>query len=93
MYSQGESILNIVEQYGLGEIVGGTSGGANGNIIMFPLVGSGVITWTGMKVTKHDSSQHHTIGIQPTIRAERTIKGIREGRDEVLEAALRQIPH
>ncbi len=90
-YSQGESILNIVEEYRLGEIIGGASAGANGNIIMFPLVGSGVITWTGMKVTKHDGSQHHLVGIKPNLPAVRTLKGVREGRDEVVEAALNLI--
>ena len=46
---------------------------------------------TGMKVTKHDGSQHHLVGIQPTIPMERTIAGIREGRDELLEKALEVI--
>jgi C-terminal processing protease CtpA/Prc len=29
------------------------------------------------------------VGIQPTIRVERTIRGIVEGRDELLEAAVK----
>jgi len=41
-----------------------------------------------MKVLKHDGSQHHGIGIQPTVPVSRTIKGIREKRDEQLERAL-----
>jgi hypothetical protein len=41
-----------------------------------------------MKVLKHDGSQHHLIGIQPTIPVERTIQGVIEGRDEFLEKAL-----
>jgi C-terminal processing protease CtpA/Prc len=44
-----------------------------------------------MKVIKHDGSQHHLIGIQPTIPMERTIQGIREGRDEFLEKAIEVI--
>ena len=44
-----------------------------------------------MRVVKHDGSQHHTIGIQPTIPLKPTIKGIREGRDELLEKALETI--
>jgi C-terminal processing protease CtpA/Prc len=41
-----------------------------------------------MKVLKHDDSQHHLVGILPTIPMEPTIKGIREGRDELLEKAI-----
>jgi C-terminal processing protease CtpA/Prc len=39
-------------------------------------------------VFKHDESQHHLVGIQPTVPVERTNEGVREGRDEVLRAAL-----
>ena len=41
-----------------------------------------------MRVVKHDGSQHHLIGILPTVPAERTIQGVIEGRDELLEKAL-----
>jgi C-terminal processing protease CtpA/Prc len=41
-----------------------------------------------MRVRKHDGSQHHLVGIRPDVRAERTIEGVRAGRDEVLETAL-----
>jgi len=46
-----------------------------------------------MKVYKHDGSQHHLIGIQPTVPAVRTIQGVREGRDELFEKALEIIGH
>jgi hypothetical protein len=41
-----------------------------------------------MRVTKHDGSRQHLIGIQPTIPASRTIAGVIAGRDEVVEKAL-----
>jgi hypothetical protein len=41
-----------------------------------------------MRVTKHDGTRHHLLGIQPTIPASRTIAGVIAGRDEVFEAAL-----
>jgi C-terminal processing protease CtpA/Prc len=41
-----------------------------------------------MKVTNHDGTQFHQIGIQPTIPLERSIAGIRAGKDEFLERAL-----
>jgi hypothetical protein len=54
----------------------------------FVLPGDFRIVWTGMKVLKHDGSQHHLIGIKPTVPAKRTIQGIIEGRDEFFEKAL-----
>jgi hypothetical protein len=41
-----------------------------------------------MKVVKHDGSQHHTIGILPTVPCRRTAAGAAAGRDEQLEKAL-----
>ena len=41
-----------------------------------------------MKVLKHDGSQHHGIGILPTVPVAQTLKGVREGRDEVLEKGI-----
>jgi len=38
-----------------------------------------------------DGSRNHLIGIQSTIQALKTITGVAEGRDEVLEKALAYI--
>lgn len=86
--SYAESTMGYVEGFGLGEIVGGPTAGANGNVNPFTTPGGYTLYWTGMKVLKHDGSQHHTIGILPTVPAEPTLAGIREGRDELLERAL-----
>lgn len=86
--SYAESVMGIVEHYGLGEIVGRPTAGANGNINPFTLPGGYRVMWTGMRVVKHDSSQHHIIGIRPTIPSQRTLEGIRAGRDEDLQRAL-----
>jgi C-terminal processing protease CtpA/Prc len=80
--------MGFIEGYRLAEIVGQPTAGTNGNVNPFALPGGFRISWTGMKVVKHDGSQHHLIGIQPTVPAERTIQGVREGRDEFLEQAL-----
>lgn len=89
--SYAESTMGIVEAYKLGEIIGTPTAGTNGNINPFVLPGDFTVYWTGMRVTKHDGSAHHGVGILPTIRAEPTIRGIWEGRDEVLEKALEVI--
>jgi hypothetical protein len=86
--SYGESVMGIVEHYRLGEIVGQPTAGTNGNVNPFHLPGGYRVTWTGMRVVKHDDRQHHLIGILPTVPLERTISAVRDGRDEYLEKAL-----
>jgi hypothetical protein len=89
--SRAETIMGIVEHYKLGEIVGEPTAGTNGTVAELTLPGGMFLYWTGLKVIKHDGSQHHNIGIQPTIPVERTLQGVMEGRDEQLEAALKVI--
>jgi len=86
--SYAESILGIVEHYKLGDIVGSTTAGTNGNVNPFTLPGGYIVSWTGMKVLKHDGSQHHGVGIAPTVPVVPTPAGIAAGRDEVLEKAV-----
>ncbi len=85
--SYAESCMAIVEHYQLGEIVGATTAGTNGNINRQYLPGFYTVIWTGMKVTKHDDTQHHGVGVQPTVPVAPTRAGIAAGRDEVLERA------
>jgi len=86
--SYAETIMGIVEHYDLGTIVGQPTAGVNGNVNPLTLPGGYRIAWTGMRVRKHDGSQHHLIGIRPDVSATRTIEGVRAGRDEVLERAV-----
>jgi C-terminal processing protease CtpA/Prc len=86
--SYAESLMSFVEYYKLGAIVGQPTAGTNGNVNSFALPGGFRIAWTGMKVVKHDGSQHHLIGVRPTVPMKRSIKGVLEGRDELFEKAL-----
>lgn len=86
--SYAESIMGIIEAYKLGEIIGSTTAGTNGNVNPFVLPGGIAVSWTGMKVLKHDGSRHHGVGIHPTVPVERTAAGVAAGRDEVLEKAV-----
>jgi C-terminal processing protease CtpA/Prc len=86
--SYAESLMGIVEAYKLGEIVGESTAGTNGNVCPADLYLGYSMAFTGMKVLKHDGSRHHGMGILPTVPVSRTIKGIRQGRDEQLEKAL-----
>jgi C-terminal processing protease CtpA/Prc len=86
--SYAESFLSFVEHYRLAEIVGQPTAGTNGNVNVLSLPGGYQVPWTGMRVVKHDGSRHHLVGILPTIPATRTIAGVRQGRDELLERGL-----
>ena len=86
--SASETLLGIVEHYKLGEIVGEPTAGTNGDVNPFTVPCGFTITWTGLRVLKHDGSQHHGVGIQPTIPVSRTIEGIAAGKDEFLERAV-----
>lgn len=86
--SYAESCLGFVEGYKLATIVGQPSAGTNGNVNRFELPGGYSVAWTGMRVVRHDGSQQHAIGIKPDVYVNRTIKGVREYRDEFLEKAI-----
>jgi C-terminal processing protease CtpA/Prc len=86
--SYAESYMGFIENYKLATIIGQPTAGTNGNVNILQLPGYYSITWTGMKVQKHDGSVHHGVGIIPNVFVQKTIKGVREGRDEFLEKAL-----
>ena len=87
--SQAESVLEIVEHYRLGEIVGQRTAGVTGNANPFVLPGGYRVSFTGMRVRKLNGELHHGSGIAPTVPVEKTLDGLMSGRDEVLERALR----
>lgn len=86
--SYAETYMGIVEAFHLADIVGATTAGTNGNINPFTLPGGYNVVWTGMQVLKQDGSRHHGVGIHPTVPVTRTLKGVIEGRDEVLERGI-----
>lgn len=88
--SYAESVMGYVEALGI-DIAGSPTAGTNGNIRRVTLPTGSTVVFTGMKVTRHDGSRSHLVGIRPTIPVEPTVAGIREGRDEVLDRALEVI--
>ena len=86
--SYAESCLGFIEGYNLAIKVGQPTSGTNGNVNPFSIPGGYTISWTGMKVVKHNGSQHHGVGIIPDIYVSKSIKGIKEHRDEFLEKAI-----
>lgn len=86
-----ETLMGLVEGLQLGEIVGQPTAGTNGNLCMVQLPAGYRMAFTGMRTLKHDGSRHHGVGILPTVPVAKTIQGVRDGRDEQLEQALRLV--
>ena len=71
--------------------MGSQTAGADGNVskIIFP--GNYQCFMTGIGIYYPDGKETQRIGIVPDIEVKPTIQGIKEGRDEVLEAAIKEI--
>ncbi len=72
-------------------VVGSTTAGADGNVSEISLPGGLRTAISGIGVFYPDKRPTQRIGIVPDVEVRPTIAGIRDGRDEVLEEAVRQI--
>lgn len=86
--SYAETLLGMVEAYDLGTIIGAPTAGANGDVNTIILPGGFSLRWTGLEVTRHGGERLHGLGIPPDIPVGRTVEGVRQRRDEALDAAL-----
>jgi C-terminal processing protease CtpA/Prc len=68
--------------------IGSATAGANGDVTNLVLPGGLSVSFTGQEVRFAGNRQLQRLGVQPDIRVEPTIAGIRKGQDEVLEAAI-----
>lgn len=83
-----ESLVELVNVHDLAEIVGQPTAGAGGDFNRMVLPGNFDFRWTGVRVLGRDGSNRHLVGVLPTVPADRTIQGIRSGRDELLDRAI-----
>ena len=72
-------------------VIGSTTAGADGNVSRIPLPGGMSTMISGIGVFYPDKRPTQRIGIVPDVEVKPTIRGIRSGRDEVLERAIREI--
>ena len=72
-------------------IIGSTTAGADGGVFNLKMPGGVTTSFTGAGVYYPDGRETQRVGIVPDIVVKPTIKGIREGRDEVLEKAIELI--
>jgi C-terminal processing protease CtpA/Prc len=86
--SQAEHTALFLEQAAGAVFVGSPTSGANGDVTYFPLPGGAWVRFGGHDVRHADGRQLQRMGIQPEVRAQPTLAGLRAHRDEVLERAL-----
>jgi len=86
--SASETLIGIFKDLKIATLIGQPTSGANGSLNSIWLPGGYYVGYSGMKVLNSDGSKHHVKGIEADIYVERTLKGIKEKRDEVLEKAL-----
>jgi C-terminal processing protease CtpA/Prc len=73
------------------KFIGSPTSGADGSVTKFFAPGGILCSFTGMSVRHADGRQLQRVGLQPDIKIKPTIKGIQEGRDEVLEGAVKYL--
>ncbi len=72
-------------------VLGSTTAGADGNVSGITLPGNIFTYISGIGVLYPDGSETQRVGIIPDIKMEPTIKGIRDGKDELLDKAIELI--
>ena len=72
-------------------VIGSTTAGAGGNVSQIPLPGGISTMISGIGVFYPDKSPTQRKGMIPDREVQPTIAGTRDGRDEVLEAGVRQV--
>jgi C-terminal processing protease CtpA/Prc len=85
--SQAEHTCLFVER-AMPTFVGSPTNGTNGDVTGTVLPGKIHVWFSGQEVRHADGRQLQRIGIQPHVRVEPTLAGIRAGRDEVLEKGI-----
>ena len=89
--SAAEDLVVLLQQAGRGKIIGDRTFGSTGQPFYFDLPGGGNGRVCTVKVRYADGREFIDVGCEPDIIVTPTIKGITEGRDEVLDAALAYI--
>jgi C-terminal processing protease CtpA/Prc len=89
--SQGEHTGLLLEAANGTRFVGAPTAGTNGDVTDFTLPGGIIVRFTGHDVRHADGRPMQRIGLLPDVEATPTIAGLRAGRDEVLERALRDL--
>jgi C-terminal processing protease CtpA/Prc len=72
-------------------VIGSTTAGADGNVSQIPLPGGYRTMISGLGVFYPDMRPTQRVGIVPDIVVSPTIEGVKAGKDELVDAAIRHI--
>lgn len=72
-------------------VIGSSSAGVDGNVTELPLPNGNHLRFTSFGVYTPEMGQTQRVGLAPDIEVYPTIEGIKEGRDELMEAAIAYI--
>ena len=86
--SAAEHVCALIRSVAAVTFIGTRTSGANGGVTRTILPGGIVVNFTGQSVRHADGSQLQRVGIVPDIEVHPTLRGIRDGRDDVLERAI-----
>jgi C-terminal processing protease CtpA/Prc len=89
--SYAEDFLNLISYYKLADIAGQPTAATTGNVNMCYLFGGLSTPWTGMRILRQDGISFNGKGIVPDHYIKKTIKGVKEGRDEYVEYVLKNL--
>jgi C-terminal processing protease CtpA/Prc len=89
--SQAEHTGLFLEMSNGTKFVGTPTAGANGDITHLFLPGFASVRFSGAEVRHADGRQLQRIGLVPDVPVAPTIQGIRDGKDEVLDRAVRYL--
>ena len=90
-YSAAEDFAIAFDALGRGVIVGETTGGSTGQPLMVKLPGGGMARICTKADTYPDGREWVGIGIKPGLEVHPTVADVQQGRDTVLEAAIRSL--
>jgi C-terminal processing protease CtpA/Prc len=86
--SQSEHLGLFFEVANGTKFIGTPTAGANGDVTYFTLPGIASVRFSGHEVRHADGRQLQRIGLVPDVLAAPTLRGVREGKDEVLERGI-----
>lgn len=87
--SQSEHATLFFKAAGRATIVGDYTAGADGNYTSLTVAGGVGVAFTSMAVLMPNGTPIQGVGVRPDVRVTPTIAGIRAGRDEVLDCAVK----
>lgn len=68
--------------------IGGQTSGANGNVVIFNMVGGYKTQMSGAGIFYPDGTEAQRKGVKIDIEEKPTIEGVSEGKDEILDRAI-----